>query len=131
VIFYRLSAEKIAALQEDKTKYLSLINPKNGSDTDVKVEGESSTLYSGTYLLKEAKKYDISIKLGNGLLKSSANLSFRKLNKRYFIVNGYKLTGGGMGGGIGIGVNSPTLMEVGHLAGEIIMGLLARLGTDE
>jgi hypothetical protein len=113
VIFYRLSDAKITALQEEnRTQYLTLINPKNGSDIDVKVEGESATLYSGTYLLKEAKKYDISVKLGNGLLKSSANLSFRKLNKRYFIVNGYKLTGA-VSGGIGIGVNSPTLMEVG------------------
>lgn len=130
VIFYRLSDEKILELKQDNNKRLVLINPKNGSDRDVKVNGETTTVYAGTYLLKKVSTENMSVKLGKGFLSSSASLGFKKATKRYFIVNGYQLTGAPRG--IGIGVSAPTLMEVGQLSGEIIIGLLTKLGdTDE
>jgi hypothetical protein len=109
-----------------------LINSKNGADTDVIVDGKSAVLSFGTYLLREAKKNDISFKLGKGFFNTkSGNISFEKAKRRYFLVNRYKLTGSATSNEKSIGIGVPNLMEIGHLAGEIIMESLARLGIDE
>lgn len=129
VTFYRLSEDKISELQQDRTKYLTLINPKSSSDKDVKINGATLTLNTGTYLLKKVTTENVTVELGKGLLTSSANLGFKKIDKRYFIVNGAQLTGASRG--IGIGLNAPTLMEVGQLSGEILKSLLTKLGNSD
>jgi hypothetical protein len=61
------------------------------------------------------------------------NLSLCLLKSRHcrWRQNRYKLTGSATSNEKSIGIGVPSLMDIGHLAGEIIMEFLARLGIDE
>jgi hypothetical protein len=123
VIFYRLTSKKIIDIQKSDTlKQLYLINPKSNTDKDTKIDGEKLTVKSGSFLKKAVNSDYVTVKLGGGLLSSSGQLGFTKSNKRYFVINGYQITGATTG--VGIGVSSPTLMEVGEVAAKIIMKYL-------
>jgi hypothetical protein len=133
MIFYRLSEEKTEALnEENRTKYLTFINPQNGAETDVSIEEEYTTLYAGTYLQKEVKKNDMAIKLGKGFFNTkSGNISFKKANRRYFLINRYKITGSATSNEKSFAIGVPKLIEVGELTGEILMEFLTKLGTEK
>ena len=123
IVFYRLSNEKMREIELEKTgKFLFLINPKSNTEKDVKINDEKMTIASGKYAEKEIKTDNASVRLGGGLLVSSAQLGFKTLNRRFFIINGSQMTGGApRGGGIGIGFSAPTIMEIGEVAGRIFI----------
>jgi hypothetical protein len=128
VIFYRLSAEKIVALEQDKKKYITLISPKNSSDRDAKIDEEATTLYAGTYLRKEVKADKMKLRFGKGTLASTIKMDFKKVDKLYFIVDRHHLTGAN---GVGVGFSGTTLMVVSPLSGEIMLDFLSKSGDSD
>jgi hypothetical protein len=124
VTFYKFSETKITDLyRQSKVKKLVIINPLENSEKDAVIDGEPMTFTKGGVFRKEVKSESVKVRLGHGLLSSTATLGYKNSTERYFLINGHKLTGA-QGGGIGIGVSAPTIMEIFSVSGEIIINYL-------
>lgn len=104
-------------------KQLVLVNASLDKEKEAEIDGNLLQLPPQSFYRYPVKNEEVLLKMGKRLLTTAATMNFKKADCRYFKLGGYSLNGAPPGGGVGLGVKSPEIIELDRFTAEIYMAL--------